>query len=276
MFFFWGGWPNRMTPASNKSPPSPTSNKSPPPSTSRGPLPYRAGLGFKAKVGARPLLMTHPTRAIAPIILQDYLQIRCRGSRVSSYRFLRMRQSHLKCLFVWKLWSFPWFQGPVACHEDLFSLFLNFKIFPLGDVRRRQRSAKPKKLQSAKCVPQVSSPRGAEYGVWWFHRLCFEDSFQDLFEHIPNQNKSKLFKSSKIVPGVLRSCSRRPATLLRWSMRASPGLTASSSRSQVERHIVMNQWWINDESMMNQWWTTNIYNFDRCTIFWRDTLTSCF
>ena len=33
----------------------------------------------------RPLLMTHPTRAIAPIILKDYLQIRPATSKRSVY-----------------------------------------------------------------------------------------------------------------------------------------------------------------------------------------------
>ena len=47
-------------------------------------------------VVTRPLLMTHPTRAIAPIILQDYLQIR--RSRTSAFQWFPFLLESSDCL----------------------------------------------------------------------------------------------------------------------------------------------------------------------------------
>lgn len=94
------------------------------------------------KVGTRPLLMTHPTRAIAPIILQDYLQIRCHGSRVCSCMSCTCRicQSNLQCLFVWKCLkaSIVSMVSRTSCMSRgfvfHFSLFLNYLNLWLQDV----------------------------------------------------------------------------------------------------------------------------------------------
>jgi hypothetical protein len=122
-----------------------------------------------------------------------------------------------------------------------FSLFLNYLNWWLQDVSAggcEKTKSKAKEIAESLWVPrlprcakfvQVSSPGGVEQ-AWWFH-LRFDD-----FWRLP-----KLFKTSSSF-----SSFRRPATLLRWSMHASPGLNASSFRSN-DVLWWMNQRWIDDE-----------------------------
>ena len=150
------------------------------------------------------------------------------------------------CLFenVWKLRSFPWFQGPVACPEGLFFTFHffltiltgGFKMFPLGDVRRQR--AKPKKLQShSECqdyqdVPSLSRYRAREEwskpGDFTFVLTTFDDF----------QNCSKLLPVSAVSGDPLHCWDDR-CMLRQGSMPPASGRTTYCGW--------MNQRWIDDE-----------------------------
>ena len=141
------------------------------------------------------------------------------------------------CLFenVWKLRSFPWFQGPVACPEGLFFTFhffltiltCGFKMFPLGDVRRQR--AKPKKLHS-ECqdyqdVPSLSRYRARE--EW-----SKSGDFTSVFKTVQNFFQFQQFQETRYTAEMIDACFARAQCL----------------QLQVERRIVMN------ESTMNQRW----------------------
>lgn len=199
------------------------------------------------KVGTRPLLMTHPTRAIAPIILQDYLQIRCHGSRVCSCMSCTCRicQSNLQCLFVWKCLkaSIVSMVSRTSCmsrgfvfHFPLFRNYLNLWLQDVSAGGCEKTKSKAKEIAESLWVPRL--PRCAKSRYRAREEWSKSGDFTFVLTFDDFQNCSKLLPVSAVSGDPLHCWDDR-CMLRQGSMPPASGRTTYCDE------------WINDESTMN-------------------------